>query len=59
MTYKSPHKRRHTFGTILLNQGGNIRAVQDVMGHAKVTTTQGYTHININDLKNNFEKLKY
>ena len=53
---KSPHVLRHTFATHLMNNGANLEAVKELLGHASLATTQVYTHNTIEKLKDIYKK---
>ncbi|MDZ4204771.1 MAG: tyrosine-type recombinase/integrase [Bacteroidales bacterium] len=55
-TKKSPHVLRHTFATLMLNNGADLNAIKELLGHASLAATQVYTHNTIDRLKKIYQQ---
>ena len=51
----SPHVLRHTFASVMLNNGAELNSVKDLLGHESLAATQVYTHVTLRELQQNYE----
>ena len=51
----SPHVLRHTFASVMLNNGAQLNSVKELLGHESLAATQAYTHVTLSELQHNYE----
>lgn len=56
LTKKSPHVLRHTFASAMLNNGAELNSVKELLGHSSLASTEVYTHITFEELKQNYKQ---
>ena len=56
LSKRSPHVLRHTFATTMLNEGADINAVKELLGHSSLAATQVYTHTSFEELNNIYKQ---
>ena len=53
---RSPHVLRHTFATSLLNDGADVNAIKELLGHETLAATQVYTHASFDQIKKSYQQ---